>query len=122
MLILKLMAKSENDERNLAIPFSLYLVSILSLGVTGQCTYLHLLQVLWVDSASVAASSMTATEAMLQAMDQLVLGELKKRVPRLARIKDRTDPMLAVYPGGGARFQKHVDNTARDGRRLTVHK
>jgi hypoxia-inducible factor (prolyl hydroxylase) len=65
---------------------------------------------------------MTATEAMLQAMDQLVLGELKKRVPRLARIKDRTDPMLAVYPGGGARFQKHVDNTARDGRRLTVHK
>ena len=28
--------------------------------------------------------------------------------------------MLAIYPGGGARFQKHVDNTARDGRRLTV--
>jgi len=28
--------------------------------------------------------------------------------------------MLAIYPGGGSRFQKHVDNTARDGRRLTV--
>ena len=32
----------------------------------------------------------------------------------------RTDPCLAVYPPGGARFQKHVDNTAGDGRRLTV--
>lgn len=28
--------------------------------------------------------------------------------------------MLAVYPGTGARFQRHVDNTAADGRRLTV--
>lgn len=28
--------------------------------------------------------------------------------------------MLAVYPSGGAKFTKHIDNTARDGRRLTV--
>lgn len=28
--------------------------------------------------------------------------------------------MLAIYPANGSRFQKHVDNTARDGRRLTV--
>ena len=28
--------------------------------------------------------------------------------------------MLAIYPGGGARFQAHVDNTTDDGRRLTV--
>ena len=28
--------------------------------------------------------------------------------------------MLAVYPGGGTRFQRHIDNTAADGRRLTV--
>ena len=28
--------------------------------------------------------------------------------------------MIAVYPEGGTRFQRHVDNTAGDGRRLTV--
>lgn len=28
--------------------------------------------------------------------------------------------MLSVYDGNGARFQRHIDNTARDGRRLTV--
>ena len=28
--------------------------------------------------------------------------------------------MLAIYPGGGSRFQAHVDNTTGDGRRLTV--
>ena len=32
----------------------------------------------------------------------------------------RSDPMLAIYPGGGARFQKHVDNSAKDGRKLTA--
>ena len=32
----------------------------------------------------------------------------------------RSDGMLAIYPGGGARFQAHVDNTTDDGRRLTV--
>lgn len=28
--------------------------------------------------------------------------------------------MQACYPGGGARYTKHVDNTSRDGRRLRV--
>lgn len=28
--------------------------------------------------------------------------------------------MMAIYPGGGARFARHIDNTAGDGRRLTV--
>jgi hypoxia-inducible factor prolyl hydroxylase len=28
--------------------------------------------------------------------------------------------MLAVYPGEGARFARHIDNTTSDGRRLTV--
>ena len=32
----------------------------------------------------------------------------------------RSDGMLAIYPGGGARFQAHVDHTTDDGRRLTV--
>mmetsp|Transcript_33134 Transcript_33134/g.74830 ORF Transcript_33134/g.74830 Transcript_33134/m.74830 type:complete len:553 (-) Transcript_33134:483-2141(-) len=77
-------------------------------------------KVLWVDSGSIAASKMGATQAMLESLDRLVYTELGSRCRRLGKLKERTDPMLAIYPGGGARFQKHVDNTARDGRRLTV--
>ena len=40
--------------------------------------------------------------------------------PRLCGVNSRSDAMLAVYPGGGSRFQRHVDNTAKDGRKLTV--
>ncbi|CAE8590942.1 unnamed protein product [Polarella glacialis] len=57
---------------------------------------------------------------MLDAMDALVLG--LKEAPntgRCANLADRSDAMLAVYPETGARFQRHVDNTAGDGRRLT---
>jgi len=73
-----------------------------------------------VDSGSIAASKMGATQAMLESLDRLVYTELGSRCRRLGKLKERTDPMLAIYPGGGARFQKHVDNTAKDGRRLTV--
>ena len=49
-------------------------------------------------------------------LDNFVFNELKSRVPKLRNIMERSDAMLARYPGGGSRFQKHVDNTARDGR------
>lgn len=45
---------------------------------------------------------------------------MSARVAPLAGVRERTDAMFAVYPGGGACFRKHIDNTARDGRRLTV--
>ena len=61
-----------------------------------------------------------ALKQVLESLDKFVFGELAKKDPRLARIGSRSDAMLAVYPGGGSRFQKHVDNTANDGRRLTV--
>uniref|UniRef100_A0A7S2B3K6 Fe2OG dioxygenase domain-containing protein n=1 Tax=Octactis speculum TaxID=3111310 RepID=A0A7S2B3K6_9STRA len=77
-------------------------------------------KVLWVDSLSIQQSSMHACQGMLDAIDRLVFSQLQSRVTRLKNLKDRTDPMLAIYPGGGSRFQKHVDNTAQDGRRLTV--
>lgn len=74
------------------------------------------------------ATSLPATEAhrytalreLFQALDMLVMGELSSRVAGLEGIQERTDAMLAIYPGSGARFQRHVDNTKRDGRRLTV--
>jgi len=31
----------------------------------------------------------------------------------------RSDAMLAIYPGAGSRFARHIDNSANDGRRLT---
>jgi len=42
------------------------------------------------------------------------------QVERLKGVYERSDAMLAVYPGGGARFANHIDNTTGDGRRLTV--
>lgn len=54
-----------------------------------------------------------------QAIDAMVQ-ELTARVPRLKHVHNRSDAMIGVYDGHGARFQRHIDNTARDGRRLTV--
>mmetsp|Transcript_59064 Transcript_59064/g.136232 ORF Transcript_59064/g.136232 Transcript_59064/m.136232 type:complete len:318 (+) Transcript_59064:942-1895(+) len=56
---------------------------------------------------------------LLAKMDRLVLGMLRSRVSRLSNLGHRSDSMLAVYPGDNTRFQKHIDNTAGDGRRLT---
>ena len=55
----------------------------------------------------------------MQAVDATV-EELSTRVPRLKNVRARSDAMIGVYDGDGARFQRHIDNTARDGRRLTV--
>jgi Rps23 Pro-64 3,4-dihydroxylase Tpa1-like proline 4-hydroxylase len=38
----------------------------------------------------------------------------------LSPIYERSDGMLSIYPGEGARFANHVDNTTKDGRILTV--
>ena len=47
------------------------------------------------------------------------VGELKNSIEKLNGIYERSDAMLTVYPGEGARFANHVDNTTADGRRLT---
>merc|ERR1712003_370861 len=58
---------------------------------------------------------------MLDAMDALVMAIRESpKSGRCAKLADRSDAMLAVYPATGARFQRHIDNTAGDGRRLTV--
>eukprot|EP00397_Hematodinium_sp_SG-2012_P016093 GEMP01016410.1.p1 GENE.GEMP01016410.1~~GEMP01016410.1.p1 ORF type:complete len:677 (+),score=129.33 GEMP01016410.1:482-2512(+) len=59
-----------------------------------------------------------ALAAVVRQMDQFVLDFLAPTCcPGLI---ERSDAMLAVYPPNGARFQKHIDNTMRDGRKLTV--
>ena len=36
---------------------------------------------------------------------------MKEVCPSLQGVYERSDAMLAVYPGEGARFAKHIDNS-----------
>mmetsp|Transcript_21655 Transcript_21655/g.31517 ORF Transcript_21655/g.31517 Transcript_21655/m.31517 type:complete len:738 (-) Transcript_21655:120-2333(-) len=60
-----------------------------------------------------------AMKELVASVDKLVF-EMKEKCQSLAGIYERSDAMLAIYPGEGARFARHIDNTTRDGRRLTV--
>ena len=53
------------------------------------------------------------------AIDKFVY-ELRNYSDEISGVYERSDAMMAIYPGGGARFANHIDNTTRDGRRLTV--
>lgn len=57
---------------------------------------------------------------MVRSLDRFVRTELRSRVPLLTKLYKRSDAMMAIYPGDGSRFAKHVDNTTCDGRHLTV--
>ena len=70
-------------------------------------------------AASLGLQRFTHVKELLKTIDGLV-EKLSGKVKRLKNVKHRSDAMLAVYDGKGSRFQKHVDNTAKDGRRLTV--
>jgi len=61
----------------------------------------------------------SALKELVQSCDML-MDELKLKVKRLSGIYERSDAMLANYPGGGSRFARHIDNTTGDGRRLTL--
>lgn len=78
-------------------------------------------RVFWMDPATADGGRFDAMRSMLRAIDELVLDHLARACPkRLGGLADRTHAMLAEYPGRGSRFVRHVDNTGRDGRRLTV--
>lgn len=47
------------------------------------------------------------------------IDEMKSHCASLSGVYERSDAMLAIYPGEGARFAKHIDNSTGDGRRLT---
>ena len=62
----------------------------------------------------------------LTRVDTLV-AQLGPRVPELAQIGSRSKAMVACYPGGGARYVRHCDNSCQasegercNGRRLTA--
>lgn len=75
-------------------------------------------KVLWLDAHRL--SSLPHLGSLTATMDDFVEGGLKTRAARLGDLKGRTDAMLTDYPGKGARYVKHVDNTHADGRILTA--
>ncbi len=60
-----------------------------------------------------------ALKEIIKSCDTLV-DDLKIKVKALEGIFERSDAMLANYPGEGSRFARHIDNTTGDGRRLTM--
>jgi len=60
-----------------------------------------------------------ALKEIVKSIDALV-DEMKPKVKAMQGIYERSDAMLANYPGGGSRFARHIDNTTLDGRRLTI--
>lgn len=64
-------------------------------------------------------SRFVALKELMKNIDQLVFEKLKKKVSTLNGLSERSDCMLAKYADGG-RFQRHIDNTTKDGRKLTL--
>eukprot|EP00198_Chlamydomonas_reinhardtii_P004444 XP_001693780.1 predicted protein [Chlamydomonas reinhardtii] len=87
--------------------------------------------VLWLDDGALGATAFVKDgvrrpcgflqlQQLLADVDELVFEGLRPRLAYLAGLHRRSDAMMAIYPGKGARFAKHIDNTTMDGRRLTV--
>ena len=64
-------------------------------------------------------SRFESLKTLMKSIDQLVFEKLKKKVKTLNGVSERSDCMLAKYADGG-RFQRHIDNTTKDGRKLTL--
>jgi hypoxia-inducible factor (prolyl hydroxylase) len=69
--------------------------------------------------AAASVRRFLAIKELIAAVDRIVY-EMKDRVGMLGGIYERSDAMIALYPSQGSRFANHIDNTTRDGRRLTV--
>lgn len=56
-------------------------------------------RVLWVDRPALLDGPFAALRELVRTLDKLVVKELAARVPRLRQVAERSDPMLAIYPG-----------------------
>ncbi|KHJ97050.1 oxidoreductase, 2OG-Fe(II) oxygenase family protein [Oesophagostomum dentatum] len=75
-------------------------------------------QIYWFDGSD-PRSSDAVTVRLLVSMIDSVIQHFKGRVPPYD-ISGRSRPMLAIYPGNGTRYIKHVDNPVKDGRCVTA--
>ena len=66
----------------------------------------------WFDSGQTEWPHGRALEGYLLKLGTLV-SELQTSVPELSKITSRSKAMVACYPGGGARYIKHVDNDGK---------
>ncbi len=69
--------------------------------------------------AQSAIKNFLGLKELVHTVDNFI-DHLKPNVAKLSRIYERSDAMLAIYPGAGSRFARHIDNTTNDGRRITV--
>eukprot|EP00966_Prymnesium_polylepis_P165957 3836251-Prymnesium_polylepis.1 len=68
-------------------------------------------------------SRVPGLDALLRRADEFVEGMARAAVPALRRVTSRSRPMLACYPGNGARYVRHLDNPGGErsnGRLLTL--
>lgn len=75
-------------------------------------------QIYWFDGIDPRASD-AATVRLLVSMIDSVIQHFKGRLPPYD-ISGRSRAMIAIYPGNGTRYVKHVDNPVRDGRCITT--
>jgi len=76
--------------------------------------------VAWVTGKE-SACEWTALPELMTRLSTLVSELGDSHVPELKGIKERANPMITCYPGGGAHYVKHCDNTpsVANGRRIT---
>ncbi|KAK5985829.1 Hypoxia-inducible factor prolyl hydroxylase, partial [Trichostrongylus colubriformis] len=75
-------------------------------------------QIYWFDGIDPRAND-AATVRLLVSMIDSVVQHFKGRLPPYD-ISGRSRAMLAIYPGNGTRYVKHVDNPVKDGRCITT--
>ncbi|KAK6756900.1 hypothetical protein RB195_014992 [Necator americanus] len=75
-------------------------------------------QIYWFDGCDPRAND-AATVRLLVSMIDSVIQHFKGRLPPYD-ISGRSRAMLAIYPGNGTRYVKHVDNPVKDGRCITT--
>ncbi|VDM55942.1 unnamed protein product [Angiostrongylus costaricensis] len=75
-------------------------------------------QIYWFDGVDPRASD-AVTVRLLVSMIDSVVQHFKGRLPPYD-ISGRSRAMIAIYPGNGTRYVKHVDNPVKDGRCITA--
>ncbi|KAH7730637.1 CBN-EGL-9 protein [Aphelenchoides avenae] len=75
-------------------------------------------QTYWFDGSDSRAKDCVTVRLLVSMIDSVIV-HFKDRIPPY-KISGRSRAMIAVYPGNGTRYVKHVDNPVRDGRCITT--